>query len=156
MATNEKYHCTSSWGKNYPIFFLKGKILLQHIKSIENFSILLIQVKLNTLPPAKPRTHHGKDTSICTAKGENAPTEWSEVVLCYHSDFATLSSEDKRWPNSRLTAKASAQLSLESRKQRDRMSPTAGPPKKCKILKILTCDILEAVKMDILHKHLRW
>jgi hypothetical protein len=76
--------------------------------------------------------------------------------LCYHSDFATLSSEDKRWPNSRLTAKASAELSLESRKQRDRMSPTAGPPKKCKIFKILTCDILEAVKMDILHKHLWW
>jgi hypothetical protein len=75
VATNEKYHCTSSWGKNYPIFFLKGKILLQHFKSIENFSILLIQAKLNTQPPAKPKTHHGKDTSICTAKGENAPTE---------------------------------------------------------------------------------
>lgn len=62
---------------------------------------------------------------------QDAIEVYKQVVLAYHSALALCSSKESRWPSSRFTANASTELSLERRKQRDRMSPTAGPPAKC-------------------------
>ena len=42
--------------------------------------------------------------------------------------LAAAGSRGSRWPSSVLTARASDVLSSDSRRQRERMSPTAGPP----------------------------